>query len=584
MSRLENTAVDAWYSKQSATSKGYLPNPMVSFDVNNTKTKSKSSTPLLHHIYSSRVKVVHKLVSCGFHAISRLNCGTVKRPQLLVLGIGLDTSFESYDADIFGVDLPDVIRRRTTSNIPNPNLKLLEGDLNNISLVMSGLQAMNFVSSAPTIVVIECVMGYLSQTTTVALLRYLSMHLPQCISIIYDPIVPLCTNGVNGFTDMFRNGFTDAGAPLLSSSDSLISFSNRFRDCGWPHVNCVSMTEAIASMLPNENLGMPVTMPMTRSSTMEAFDEYAALAQLNDMYGIAIISTDTALFSMMMQLIFNNPNINNNNNNNNNNTNIILDTLTTTGNVISFSDRTSDVIDDSKPSSSSSSSLSSVSTFIRVRALQRRLQSLEDLLIITQRNNRSKSNVNVNFSIRRASSSDMNKVADLMSTGFEDVSRKYSAVRRYLKRNLKEIAEYSGTSDDLVMWVAVSLSPGGTGGGDGHRCQQLLSSILSSTASCTDGDIVACGGFRTKGEETGVGRLVYMSVDPDHRRHGLGSAILKQVLSHCRSRDIHNVVLSTLKDLKSARSLYKKFGFIDVGCDALGDGCEVCEMLLRIQT
>ena len=53
-------------------------------------------------------------------------------------------------------------------------------------------------------------------------------------------------------------------------------------------------------------------------------------------------------------------------------------------------------------------------------------------------------------------------------------------------------------------------------------------------------------------------------VDPDQRGRGLGASFLRQILSGLRRDGVRDVTLQVLESNEVARSLYRKFGFVEV--------------------
>ncbi len=52
-----------------------------------------------------------------------------------------------------------------------------------------------------------------------------------------------------------------------------------------------------------------------------------------------------------------------------------------------------------------------------------------------------------------------------------------------------------------------------------------------------------------------------LCIAPDHQRHGLGTAVTRQVIEECR-RHGYGLVLSVLKANIKARALYERLGFV----------------------
>lgn len=62
--------------------------------------------------------------------------------------------------------------------------------------------------------------------------------------------------------------------------------------------------------------------------------------------------------------------------------------------------------------------------------------------------------------------------------------------------------------------------------------------------------------------ESGLARLGWMGVHPEHQRRGIGKALLKGFVEHCKQKGCHKVTLYTLPVLIPAINLYLKCGFV----------------------
>ncbi|PRA97704.1 GNAT family N-acetyltransferase [Chryseobacterium sp. MYb7] len=69
----------------------------------------------------------------------------------------------------------------------------------------------------------------------------------------------------------------------------------------------------------------------------------------------------------------------------------------------------------------------------------------------------------------------------------------------------------------------------------------------------------ACGAFKPFSEDTV--EIKRMFTDPEFRKKGLGSAIVKELESWAAELNFKKAVLETSRDLKSAISVYERNGF-----------------------
>ncbi len=80
-----------------------------------------------------------------------------------------------------------------------------------------------------------------------------------------------------------------------------------------------------------------------------------------------------------------------------------------------------------------------------------------------------------------------------------------------------------------------------------------------------DDKIVGTGGLIAYG--AGTGRIVRMSVSHDHRRLGIGRAVVARLLDLARERGYSRVVVRTEPDWAAAIGLYTSFGFAEYDRD-----------------
>ena len=76
------------------------------------------------------------------------------------------------------------------------------------------------------------------------------------------------------------------------------------------------------------------------------------------------------------------------------------------------------------------------------------------------------------------------------------------------------------------------------------------------------GAVVAYGGMLITVDE---GQITNIAVHPDHRRRGLGDAIVKALLRHAKSAHLDSVSLEVRVSNTAAIALYKRNGFSEVG-------------------
>lgn len=63
-------------------------------------------------------------------------------------------------------------------------------------------------------------------------------------------------------------------------------------------------------------------------------------------------------------------------------------------------------------------------------------------------------------------------------------------------------------------------------------------------------------------DKSGLSRLGWIDAHPTHQNKGIGKALLKKVIEHCRTKGWHKITLYTTPFLITAVNLYLKQGFV----------------------
>lgn len=77
-----------------------------------------------------------------------------------------------------------------------------------------------------------------------------------------------------------------------------------------------------------------------------------------------------------------------------------------------------------------------------------------------------------------------------------------------------------------------------------------------------DGKVVGYGGIWLILDE---GHITNIAVDSSHRRLGIGKKILEELIDICKEYEITAMTLEVRETNEAAKSLYKKYGFIEYG-------------------
>jgi GNAT superfamily N-acetyltransferase len=86
-----------------------------------------------------------------------------------------------------------------------------------------------------------------------------------------------------------------------------------------------------------------------------------------------------------------------------------------------------------------------------------------------------------------------------------------------------------------------------------------IDTIKNCVVAYIDNIPAACGAFKPFSE--GTVEIKRMFTDPEFRKKGLGSAIVKELENWASELNFKKAVLETSQDLKSAISIYEKSGF-----------------------
>lgn len=317
---ITRTAKEAMICKLSSSSLSCeAPNAQRKQNEEQKAVKGVVQNPLLNRMYHARQLIVHRMVSSCLNSFE-INPDTTlhqnQRCQLLLLGAGMDVSFEklySSSAAIFSLDLPEIVSERksglfqiqteetlknSVNDIYTAKMVAIPGDLRSFSSAWDSLLVSGFNVDCPTIVVLECVLCYIDTPSVEKLLLHLSGHLcRQSALITYDPMAPRSSYSQsltsiptsNGFAQMMADKFEDRKAPILHSVETKETQKNFILSCNWKHVLTLNMYEALHCFLTAKERNISILL--------EPFDEFASLALLHRLYGVAVASLDGMLFT-----------------------------------------------------------------------------------------------------------------------------------------------------------------------------------------------------------------------------------------------------------------------------------------------
>ena len=262
-------------------------------------------TPLLNRVYWYRMRVMQKLTRAALHTCRQRQMGKGERPQLVVLGCGYDSAYQSVDDDqefsvaTFLVDLPTVMEKRISLNIcSDSKATLIMADLNEPMQVVNKLIKSGLDQSKPTVVLLECVLCYLSKEKVSKLLQHISSSLDDAVVITYDPLVDLegqwaAETTDTNFSKMLLHKFMERGVPIRFSCGSKYNHRRIFESCGLKYNIEYTINEAVSTLLTSEERSV--------YPEAEPFDEYASLAMLGNSYIVSVSSLYSNALSSLLQ-------------------------------------------------------------------------------------------------------------------------------------------------------------------------------------------------------------------------------------------------------------------------------------------
>lgn len=259
-------------------------------DVAKTGSKTVTKTPLLNRIYLARSQLMTKAVKAAI-ASSK---STIT--QLLILGAGLDLTYDSLADTVFTVDFSDVLARRDTTL---PTVVNVSADLTRPDELLSALTTAGLCLEHPTVVLAECVLSYIEKSALSQLLCTLSRNLVQSLLITYDPLLAHEDKVINGFAPRMYNRFAEREAPLLGCSQNLDQYYGLFASAGYQHVNATTINQALRLYLSHEERSV--------GANTEPFDEFASLAVLHRHYGMCVAGTCAEWFERTLTALTNQP-------------------------------------------------------------------------------------------------------------------------------------------------------------------------------------------------------------------------------------------------------------------------------------
>jgi len=563
--KVAHTAVYASMSKVSA-----LRDP--------SNRRFKQQTPLIDRIYGLRRDVVHHLTAaCAAKPMDE---------QLIILGAGLDSSYNSLSRDIFHVDFESVISDYDMSQA-GENVHLIAADLRNTSELEDQLRKNGLRTHAGTVVLIECVLCYMEVEDVKRLLLWVNQTLPRSLLVIYNPVAPDTPAGVASFSRQMQRGFASRGSALRSAPGCPWKNNELIRECGFKHSYTATMDQI-------REISVPSSLTLPEESGTEpsrAFDEHYSELMLNQHYIVSVSSSCTDTFQRVVSK---------------------LPAYVPDSNNV----RTSDCA-------------RSTAQMHRADVLAARIKALEMVLYsqgkMASTATATATGVSISSGLVRvvpASSArpTAHQVAELYQMCFEPYMQKYASVQKFGSKTVKELRQGRwGPGQGTTVWVATvsashSIIVEGVSANAGDEVIGCIALKLKFDTRKADSVSVgpANGGnyvisdqkpkpdFTSAANEDGageaeslpvcrgrVGELSCMCVDPRYRGCGVARALISKALGSIRSGQSEGhgevrVDLSTILDQERARGCYEAAGFRRVREETLPDGCQLVYMSAQL--
>jgi tRNA wybutosine-synthesizing protein 4 len=174
--------------------------------------------------------------------------------------------------------------------------KLVVGDIVQVDNLLFDLERSGLNLSAPTVILLECVLSYVDQKSANLLLSTLASRFSEATLIMYDPVLPYSNSSCAGLAFMMHQKFNERQAPLLSCAQSAAQYMNNLRTAGWMHVTAMSVNQASKLFLS--------AVERKEGTLSEPFDEFASLALLQNYYAVGIASTQSGAFQRTHELLY----------------------------------------------------------------------------------------------------------------------------------------------------------------------------------------------------------------------------------------------------------------------------------------
>jgi N-acetylglutamate synthase-like GNAT family acetyltransferase len=252
-------------------------------------------SPLVNRTSWSRVAVMEALVS-RFVGSCQSSC------QIVSLGAGFSpcvmNACRNYShVKGFDVDTEENVALRraeaeqgSRSGGYPPDYFLIAADIRDSELLSSTLDKTGIAWGVRTLVILECVLQYLTQGESRGVLGWANSFHRGCVAI-YGPVGELYPGDF--FWSALDSHFSRAHCPLSCAEGGVQGQELLLRHCGWPYCAAWNLTVATSHFIPLSE--------RKRVSLLEPFDEFAGLALFQQHYAISLGCMEQNLFHELAQ-------------------------------------------------------------------------------------------------------------------------------------------------------------------------------------------------------------------------------------------------------------------------------------------
>ncbi|XP_049860708.1 tRNA wybutosine-synthesizing protein 4-like isoform X5 [Schistocerca gregaria] len=220
-------------SKYSMVKQGYFNDEFISEFVSNSKYSRRA--PIIHMGYYARAEIIEAILTQFLKHVGN------SHTQIISCGAGYDTTYfrlkknlqEDFSLTYYEVDFIEVISRKTecirrskilssilglsndvnscTAGIHSQGYHLVGGDLRCQNDIESVLSSAGISWAAPTLLLAECSITYMDESSSTKLIEWASTKFPHATFVTFEQICP-----DDGFGHVMKHHFESLGSPLLS--------------------------------------------------------------------------------------------------------------------------------------------------------------------------------------------------------------------------------------------------------------------------------------------------------------------------------------------------------------------------------